>query len=762
MTSLKKINLFFLYLATFVISSSILMVEIVSTRVSKIAFGYDFQFVILSLALVGIGLGAIVVYFKWKRISRELGKNLSRFSLLYTAFLLPPFLIAHYANFYPAFLITTLFFLSSFLIYTLAGIILASIFREYSKDISRIYAISFIGSAFGALAAILLLHAFGTQISILLMLLFSTLAILSFSYSLGRSTLKMLSLFMVLLIFLLVVPFNNFFTSRLEIKCDPKIEILLSSSNSFSQIDGYRVKPNELPREISQNYDRKPLSTDSDTYKMSIDCIGKTRAIEYNKSKNIEFIAFDISNFPFMIRNYTDALIIGSGAGIDVVRARLSKIKNITAVEINPIIIQLADKLLSQEENVYYRDNVNLVVSEARGFIENSDNKYSLIYIPSSKSYGSSSIASYALLENYLFTEEAFGTYIKHLTHDGIFAIADINSFIERYIETLISTLINAGINPADHMFILEGKRTSIIIFQKQEFSDADKRNLVIKSRSLSFEPRFLDERDIGFYSTDYVSVTDNHPFFWNIYALDNIIHPNKLKYSEYASIYSILGPNLKYLFLLFFSILVVYLAIIFIPIGLKKINLRNIPQLLIYFSGIGIGFIAIELVLIQKFTLFLWHPVYSISLVLTSILFFGGIGSYSTRNIPIKNMGRTLKIAAFLLVSFLSLFLTSSDYIFDAFSNLNIIIRGLITIIILAFPGFLLGMFLPLGIKITEEISKDLIPWMWSVDAITTVLGGVASTIIALLFGFNAAMIFGMMFYLFAYLSISRVKKIF
>ena len=762
MVGLKKIDIFFLYLATFVISSSLLMVEIVSTRVSKIALGYDFQFVILSFALVGIGLGAIVVYFKWEKISRDLGKNLARFSLLYTALLLLPFLIIHYANFYPTFLITVSFFLSSFLVYTVAGIILASIFREHSKDISVIYAIIFIGSAFGALASILLLQAFGTQVSILLILMFSTLAILAFSYSLSRSPLKMLSLFMVLLMFLLIFLFPDFFISRLEIKCDHKIEILLSDSNSFSQIDGYKVKPNELPREPYPNYDWKALSTESDTYKMSIDCIGKTRAIEYNKSKNIGYIALDISNFPFMIRNYTNALLIGSGAGIDVVRAHLSKIKDITAVEINPIIIQFADKLLSQEENIYYKDNVNLVVSEARSFIENSDDKYSLIYIPSSKSYGASSITSYALLENYLFTEEAFDTYLNHLTPDGIFAIADLNSFIERYIETGISTLINAGINPAEHIFILGGKRTSIIIIQKQEFSDIDKRNLITNSNSLGFAPRFLDEDDIQFYSTDYDPVTDNHPFFWNIYALDNLIHPNKLKYSEYASIYSILGPNLKYLFLLFFSILAVYLAIIFIPIGLKKVSLQNTPNLLIYFSGIGIGFIALELALIQKFTLFLWHPVYSLSLVLTSILFFGGIGSLSTRNIPIKNISRTLKIAASFLIFFLSLFLVFSDYIFEALSNLNIIIRGLITIIILAFPGFLLGMFLPLGIKITEEISKDLIPWMWSVDAITTVLGGVASTIMALLFGFNSAMIFGMLFYLFAYLSISRIRKIF
>ena len=82
MVGLKKINLLFLYLATFVISSSLLMVEIVSTRVSKIAFGYNSQFIILSLAWVGIGIGGIIIFFRWEQIYMELNRNLLVFSLI--------------------------------------------------------------------------------------------------------------------------------------------------------------------------------------------------------------------------------------------------------------------------------------------------------------------------------------------------------------------------------------------------------------------------------------------------------------------------------------------------------------------------------------------------------------------------------------------------------------------------------------------------------------------------------------------------------
>ena len=494
---------------------------------------------------------------------------------------------------------------------------------------------------------------------------------------------------------------------------------------------------------------------------MYIDCIGITRAIEYGESKNVEFIASDIANFPFMIKNSSSALIIGSGGGIDVVRADLSGIKNITAVEINPITIKFTEKLISPAENIYHKDNVKLIISEARSFIENSNTDYDLIYIPSSKKYGGSGIVSYALLENYLYTENAFETYINHLSANGMLAIVDIKWFIQNYVETGILALANLGIdNPAKHIFLLEGKFFSVVIFQKHEFSEADKENLILSSSSLGFAPKFLNNAQISYYLENSVPVTDNHPYFWNSYTLESIIKPDKIKYKEYLTFKNEQFLKLEHLFILFFSILAIYLAAIFIPPAVRKIKLRNVPNLIIYFSGIGIGFITLELALIQKFTLFLEHPIFSISLVLSSILFFGGFGSFFTKNISAKNLTRAIRIFTLMLVVFLLLFIASYNYIFEAFSGFSIIIRGLIAITLLSLPSFFLGVFMPLGLKITEQVSKDLIQWMWSIDAIATVMGGVMSTIIALFFGFKAAMISGLFFYVFSLISISRIKK--
>ena len=53
------------------------------------------------------------------------------------------------------------------------------------------------------------------------------------------------------------------------------------------------------------------------------------------------------------------------------------------------------------------------------------------------------------------------------------------------------------------------------------------------------------------------------------------------------------------------------------------------------YFACLGLGFITVELVLLQNLTLLLGHPIFTLSILLFSLLLAGGLGSAMSRHVP-------------------------------------------------------------------------------------------------------------------------------
>ena len=78
-------------------------------------------------------------------------------------------------------------------------------------------------------------------------------------------------------------------------------------------------------------------------------------------------------------------------------------------------------------------------------------------------------------------------------------------------------------------------------------------------------------------------------------------------------------------------------LALLVVPLLGRLGDLRGVARpmsSLGYFVCLGIGYIGIELTLMQRFSLFLEHPVYSMVVLLSSILFASGLGSASTAHV--------------------------------------------------------------------------------------------------------------------------------
>ncbi len=166
--------------------------------------------------------------------------------------------------------------------------------------------------------------------------------------------------------------------------------------------------------------------------------------------------------YPYLIRPAAKTLIIGAGGGYDVARALASGSKDITAVEINPIIAHtiMREQFAAESHGLYFRPEVRLVVEDGRSFVRRSTEKYQVIEATLVDTWASTAAGAFALSENNLYTSDAFYDYLSHLTDDGVLAFTRWGFDPPRESLRLISLAQDALArlgekDPADHVIVV-------------------------------------------------------------------------------------------------------------------------------------------------------------------------------------------------------------------------------------------------------------------------------------------------------------------
>ena len=734
-----KIRLHFLYIAFLLTAASLVMLQILYIRASSIAFGFGFEFIFLSLVILGMGLGGIFVFFLLNNIqsSKYVSSSIIIASLVYVVSIPIPFLLVKPENN----LYTFLFILAGFLSFFLGGIIASLLFRYYARKISKLYFVSLLGSALGALGIVILLELFSMPKIIISLLIFSSFSILF--YALYAKPSKKLILSIITFIFAISVSALIGLDYHFQIVCPNRGTPLTIKSNAFSRVDTY-LGDSETPY----------------AYKIVADCAIVAPVVKYNAADQGHDSIEASKYFPFPTDNISSALIIGSAGGRSMVPAVKAGIENITAVEINPLVVE-ATEILEKSDNIYHHGSVKVFVKEGRAFVRTSKEKYDLIYLLGLR-IGRIGYGAQILSENYLHTKEALDSYFEHLNENGILGLGVQKAFLPWFAETAVISLLEKGIDPTKRILLFgeDAYPTRILIFVKNsDFSKAEGDNIIKSAAEQGVDARFLSGADIEQYRNGR-ALTDDNPYFdfrnkgGDIYikSLDTIMPGIAgMKNFSLASLY---------ISLFFMIVLFSYVLAAVIPFyKLKSLRSYNILYLLGFFSAIGIGFITLELSFIHKLTLFLGHPVLSISVSLASVLFFGGLGSLATGKF--KEGDIPLKIAKiiFILVLVIILFILSINFVLSKLIFLDVAYKILFAVLVLSLPSFLMGMIFPLGLKIAKRTSGKIIPWMVGIDGITSVLGGTLSFAISLMFGFNAALIFGALVYSFALLMALRMR---
>lgn len=744
------------FLGVTLVSLSTLVLELTLTRLFSATMFYHFAFLAISLALFGSGASGVALYVARPRLDEErtarlLAAATALFALTTVSALLV--VLAHPLS--PAAPgLSTLASLAwiygaAALPFFFSGCTITLAITAWSSRISRLYLYDLAGAALGCVALVPLLGTLGAIDTVLLVAALSLAG--GFLMSRRAWLLPLLGLGLALTAW-------NHATGAIALRESKGLSeesVVFSRWNSFSRVT---VTKTEDPDELL-------IFIDSDAatiLRRAGDDLERHRGLR----DRIEGLAYQVAKRPRV-------LVIGPGGGQDVIFARLHGAREVTGVELNPLIardVMSSEPFLSYSGRLYEQPGVRLVVDDGRSFLRRSRESYDLVVASMVDTWAATAAGAFALSENNLYTVEAFSEYLERLAPGGVLSMIRWHQTPPDQLLRLVSlarvALARRGTPDASrHVIVVRGPHegmpltTANVLVKASPFTDEETERAEAYARRLSLEvlytPRTRPPGDLTRLVTasDPASVWDRHesdirpptddsPFFFQTVRPRNVVSRQWTR-GEWRR--TNLG-TLVLFGLVGISALVV-VAFILGPLLLVRGRLAEAPSggrvaFLLYFACLGAGFIVAEIVLIQKCVLFLGHPAYALTVVLFSLLLFSGIGSALSGRLGDAGLARHLRWVLLAVAGLVVLVVLTFSPLFYALVHLDTAWRILVTVLALAPLGLAMGMPMPSGIRLLRAHDPGLIPWAWGVNGAASVLGSVGAVALAMLVGFDAALL--------------------
>jgi len=754
-----------IYLAVFLISASILMLELVLTRIFSVKLYYHYAFMVISLALLGSGASGVYVYL-FPRFFRpeRLEKQLFAFCWLFAASI--PLILGFILRLDFQFDFTLLQLWRIVLLYGipsvpffLGGLCLSLAMTHLSDNISRLYSFDLAGAACGCLLVIPLLNALGGP---QVMLAISVLAAVACWLLLPALPPKIFYALPLLLVVplgasLILGPGSSWLKLH-YVKGRDEGEALFTKWNSSSRITVVQV-----------NHDRKNtwIIMDGDAGTLLPDFDGEIGSWKFLQGR--------VSSLAYHIKTTAQTLIVGPGGGIDVLTALTFGNRDITGVEINPITVDevMRGAFRDFTGGLYFRPEVQIHVDEGRSFIRRAPHAYDIIQATLVDTWAATAAGAFALTENNLYTVEAFKDYFGKLKDGGILTFTRWNLDPPQQDLRLVSltraAMLELGLSSPERSMIVvrESRQREAVecnfLFKKSGFTDAEVRTIEDVSRTNAFEvlytpltrpenpfTRLITAEDpqefYRSYAYDVTPPRDNSPFFFHTVRLRQLWGSLFLSWESKKT-----NVGLLVLFSVFLAALALALLFLLFPLFWfrKEAFSRQAGPAVGYFVCLGLGFILIEMTLVQKFILFLGRPVYALSIVLFSTLLFSGLGSFCSARLSSEHLRRNISMICLLISALTLAYLPLLPFFLYRLVGLTTVLKALLAIAFLAPLGFVMGMPMPLGINWLRRTSPALIPWAWGMNGAASVLGSILTMVIAVNFGFNQALILAIGLYI-------------
>jgi hypothetical protein len=207
-----------------------------------------------------------------------------------------------------------------------------------------------------------------------------------------------------------------------------------------------------------------------------------------------------------------------------------------------------------------------------------------------------------------------------------------------------------------------------------------------------------------------------------------------------------------------FGQMVVVAVLLILLPLlrlglpGRTRLKRWTIP----FFSGLGLGYMFFEIMLIHELVLFFGHPIFAAAAGISSLLIFSGLGSLISGHLLPSRSGHGLAAALVALILLLYLFILPP--LLHMAITLSTVWKTLFFLLLIAPPAVAMGMPFPLALARVKATLPDLVPWCWAINGCTSVLAAVLATLLAMTFGTQAVVLIAVALYALAGLALIGV----
>ena len=764
------------------VSGALLMTELALTRIFSVTMYYHFAFLAISIALFGLSASGVLVYVLRHRLEHIATDRLLTFGAIVHAVATLAALaclvrIRVGLNYSPQNLVLMLaIYLLAALPFLTGGLVISAAFARLTSRINLLYAADLIGAATGCLALIPLLNTLGAPGVVLVAAALSLTAAVAFARAASRRTIAGIG------VALLAVPLATQLSGLqpfdvLDTKGHEGDRVLFSKWNSFSRIGVYDRAHGDW------SLSPKFTGTPGESRFMDIDSAASTPILKgTGRPADSAYLRYELTAIAYQLverpGGFT-ALVIGPGGGRDLLSALVFGATNVDGVEINPIIVRdvMLGRFRDYSGNLYGDPRVAIHIDDGRSFVRRSTKQYDVIQASLVDTWAATAAGAYTLTENSLYTSEAFGEYLDHLTDDGVLTITRWVFDGLRLVSLAQEACAERGLDPARHIAIVRHDRVATFLLSKKPFTREQVERLTAHAGVMGFAVLYVPDVDaaaggedsaslpqrsgagdppemvqsrtsaddyarfilapdrqrfIDAYPMDIRATTDDRPFFFHTTRLAD-------QFDVAFGRSMLFGNGLSALLTLFgiSAALVALFVVGPLVIGGGRPG-PGWARWLAYFGALGAGFMLLEVAMLQRFVLLLGHPVYSLTVTLFSLLLGTGLGSFLTRVVDDQQIRRVTMSALIAIVLLALASRLAIPWLVDAAIPWSLAVRIAAAVAILVPAGILLGMALPGGMRMLALRRPEIVPWGWGMNGAFSVVGATLAVFIAMNWGFS------------------------
>jgi hypothetical protein len=782
------------YAALGLVTAATLMLQIIETRIISVTSWYHLAFFVISIAMFGLTAGAVFVYLRKERSRPErLSYDLAVATLAFAlttdlAIIVQLTLVTGASPSLTSLVAWAEFALCLALPFFFSGIVVSLALTRSPYAIGKVYGADLIGAAIGCIGALVLLNVTSGPSAVLWVGAVIALAALGFASSglgelhessaLGGKLFRYRrSIFAGCLLFAIANMLTIYGVRPTIIKdaLEAPRYFAYDRWNSFSRITVtqsytgppamWGPSPRFPPPPIEQRW-------------LTIDGSAGTSIYRFDGNlASLGFLRHDVSNLAYAIPGLKTGAVIGVGGGRDILSQRLFGVRDVTGIEINPIIIDLLKRRFSDYTAIATLDGVKLEVDEARSWFARTPHLFDVIQMSLIDTWAATGAGAFTLTENGLYTVEAWQRFLGRLNPDGLFTVSrwyapgEVNE-TGRLVSLAVATLLaNGAAEPRRHLFLAAARNVATLVVTKSPLSPAALGALKDAATANEFpvllspdtvapsamlekivsatDRNTLDQTTTGFY-LDLTPPTDARPFFFNQLGFLSLFDADVLSHLTHDGV--VAGNLIATLTLAMLVLISVVLVGATIVVPLQSTVRETGWQLAvggtIYFGLIGMGFMMVEIALLQRMSVFLGHPTYALSVVLFSLILWTGFGSMTSERMRLAGAGKLVvwSVASacylFALPFWLPPLLAELD-------GAGLFVRAGFCVLVLAPAGFLMGFGFPTGMHLVSAINTGPTPWFWGINGAAGVLAASVAVVTSIAFSIDTTLRIGAVCYL-------------